>query len=61
MFSENKEALLKGYPALNTSDLDNYYSLDSLKKIKASLEAVKETIELEKQIKENRTTRTLGI
>ena len=60
MLSENKEALQKGYPALNTSDLDYYYSLDSLKKIKASLEAVNESIKLEKQIKENRPTRTLN-
>ena len=60
MFSENKEALQKGYPALHTSDLD-YYSLGSLKKIKASLDEINETIKFEKKIKENRTTRTLGI
>ena len=60
MLSENKEALQKGYPALNTSDLDYYYSLDSLKKIKDSLEAVNETIKFEKQIKENKPTRTLN-
>ena len=59
MLLENEEALKRGYPSLDRDTLKSY-SIKALEKIKASLEEVKETIKLEKQMKENKPTRTLN-
>ena len=60
MLTENEEALKAGYPSLDNTTFE-LYSIKALKKIKASLDEINETIKFEKKIKENRPKRTLGI